>query len=297
MPCIDINYTDPRVLAGNFTDEEKAFLFGVDKGNTLYKQDTFEASVGGDVFQLPAGALKFALGAQWRRDSIRDVPGEAKDPNLQDNLWLSTSAGITAGHETTKEAFGEVEIPLLRNLPGAQNLTLNGAARITSVEAVRADGVSQSNNGNWTYKVAGNYSPVNWLRLRATYGTSFRSPTLFEEFLANKSGFVGQGVDPCIRYGQSDNEELKANCAADGIPSNYNGGGGGSFQEFSGGNVGDLEPEKSRALTLSAIFTPDTWLWSGGQFSFAVDYIRINVKNEITQLELGEHPARMLHLR
>ena len=144
--------------------------------------------------------------------------------------------------------------------------------------------ISQSNNGNWTYKVAGNYSPVNWLRLRATYGTSFRSPTLFEEFLANESGFVGQGVDPCIRYGQSDNEELKANCAADGIPSNYNGGGGGSFQEFSGGNVGDLEPEKSRALTLSAIFTPDTWLWSGGQFSFAVDYIRINVKNEITQL-------------
>ena len=45
VPCIDINYTDPRVLAGNFTPEERAFLFGVDKGNTLYKQDTAEAVV------------------------------------------------------------------------------------------------------------------------------------------------------------------------------------------------------------------------------------------------------------
>ena len=51
IPCIDIDYTDPRVLAGNFTPEEQAFLFGVDKGNTLYKQDTAEASFGGDAVQ------------------------------------------------------------------------------------------------------------------------------------------------------------------------------------------------------------------------------------------------------
>ena len=38
VPCMDIDYLDPRVLSGNFTDAEKAFLFGVDKGNTLYKQ-------------------------------------------------------------------------------------------------------------------------------------------------------------------------------------------------------------------------------------------------------------------
>jgi iron complex outermembrane receptor protein len=75
VPCMDINYTDPRVLSGNFTPAEKAFLFGVDKGNTLYTQDTAEGSVGGDIAKLPAGALKFPLGAQWRRDYIKDVPG------------------------------------------------------------------------------------------------------------------------------------------------------------------------------------------------------------------------------
>jgi iron complex outermembrane receptor protein len=283
IPCLDIDYTDPRVLSGNFTPEERAFLFGVDKGNTVYKQDTAELSFGGDAFQLPYGALKFALGAQWRRDSIRDVPGEAVDPDLMDNIWGSTTAGITAGFETTKEIFGEIEIPLLANLPFVQNLTLNGAARMTNTYAERADGENESNNGNWTYKLAGNWSPTTWLRLRATYGTSFRSPALFEEFLADESGFVGAGVDPCIRYGESDNAEIAANCASQGIPADYQGASS-SLESFSGGGVGLLEPETSKALTLSAIFTPDGWLWSGGQFSFAVDYVDINVKNQITQL-------------
>jgi iron complex outermembrane receptor protein len=283
IPCLDIDYTDPRVLSGNFTPEERAFLFGIDKGNTLYKQDTAEFSFGGDAFQLPYGPFRFALGAQWRRDSIRDVPGEAVDPDLMDNIWGSTTSGITAGFETTKEVFGEVEVPVIKNVPGIQNLTLNGAARLTNTYAERRDGENQSNNGNWTYKVAGNYSPTSFLRLRATYGTSFRSPALFEEFLADESGFLGQGIDPCIRYDQSDNAEVKANCAAQGIPGDYNGAGP-SVESFSGGGVGHLEPETSKALTLSAIFTPDGWLWSGGQFSFAVDYVNINVKNQITQL-------------
>ena len=132
VPCLDIDYTDPRVLAGNFTPEEEAFLFGEDEGNTLYKQNTLEAVVGGDLFQLPAGAVKAALGGQWRRDSIRDVPGEH---TLSRNLWGSTTSGITAGFQRTLEGFGEVEIPLLRDLPFVRELTFNGAARITNTLA------------------------------------------------------------------------------------------------------------------------------------------------------------------
>jgi iron complex outermembrane receptor protein len=296
VPCLDINYTDPRVLRGEFTDAERAFLFGVDKGNTLYKQDTAELSFGGDLFNLPGGAVKFALGGQWRRDFINDVPG---DVSLSGNLWGSTSSGITKGFERTTELFGELEIPLLRDRPGVKELTFNGAARVTNTYAKRTgpvcdaefncvfDGASDSDKGNWTYKIAGNYAPTSWLRLRATYGTSFRSPALFEQFLANESGFLSQSsIDPCIRWGQSDNQQIRTNCAADGVPDNY-GGAGGSAETFSQGGIGLLNPEKSKALTLSAIFTPDGWLWSGGQFSFAVDYIDINVRDQVTQLGAG----------
>ena len=75
VPCMDINYTDPRVLAGNFTPQELAFLFGSETGRTLYTQWTGEGSVTGDLFSLPAGKVKAALGVQWRRDEINDTPG------------------------------------------------------------------------------------------------------------------------------------------------------------------------------------------------------------------------------
>ena len=172
---------------------------------------------------------------------------------------------------------------MLKNLPAGTRPYFTGAARLTNTYARRDDGADQANKGNWTYKVAGNYSPTNWMRLRATYGTSFRSPALFEEFLANKSGFLGQNLDPCVRWAQSENQEIQQNCASQGIPGTYQGAGS-SFQTFSGGGVGHLEPETSKALTLSAIFTPDGWLWRDAQFSFAVDYIDIDVKNQITQL-------------
>jgi len=293
VPCMDINYTDPRVLRGEFTPQEQAFLFGVDKGNTLYKQDTAELSFGGDLFNLPGGAVKFALGGQWRRDFINDVPGEA---SLEGNLWGSTSSGITKGFERTTELFGEIEVPLLRDRPLVHELTFNGAARLTNTYAKRTgpvcdaelncvfDGAHDSDKGNWTYKIAANYAPTSWIRLRATYGTSFRSPALFEQFLANESGFLSQAqIDPCIRWGVSDNQQIRDNCASQGIPDDYVGAGG-SAETFSQGGIGLLNPERSKALTLSAIFTPDAWLWRGGQFSFAVDYIDINVKDQVTQL-------------
>lgn len=281
VPCLDIDYTDPRVLAGNYTEAEKAFLFGEDKGNTLYKQTSAELTVGGDVFDLPAGPVKVALGVHLRRDSINDTPGEH---TLADNIWGSTTSGITAGFQRTREAFGEIEIPILQDAPIARSLTFSGAARVTSTYAERDfDGASDSDKGNWTYKLAGNWQVTDWLRLRATYGTSFRSPALFEQFLADESGFLGQGIDPCIRWEDSDNAEIRQNCASQGIPGNY-AGAGSSLETFSGGGVGVLDPETSKAKTFSVIFTPQSWLWEGGRFSFTVDYIDIKVRDQVTQL-------------
>ena len=291
VQCLDIDYLDPRVLAGNFTAAEKAFLFGEDKGNTLYKQTSAEVTVGGDIFELPAGPVKVAVGLHARRDYINDLPGEI---GLEGNLWGSTSSGQTKGFQRTREAFGEIEIPILEDQPFAESLTFSGAARLTNTYAKRTgpvcsapgdcefDGADDSDKGNWTYKLAGNWQVTDWLRFRATYGTSFRSPALFEQFLANESGFVAQSADPCFRWDLSENEEIQTNCAAQGIdplaPR------GGSFESFSQGGIGLLDPETSKAWTASVIFTPQSWLWEGGRFSFTVDYIDIKVKDQVTQL-------------
>lgn len=290
VPCIDIDWTDPRVLAGNFTPEEKAFLFGTDTGNTIYKQLTGEASVSGDVVHLPAGPVGLALGVQWRKDSIDDTPGPV---TAAGNVWGSSVSDPTRGHSITKEAFGEIQIPLIHNTPFIQDLNFSGAARLTNVTATRqSDGLSDSSNGNWTYKLGLNWQTNDWLRFRATLGTSYRAPALFEQFLGNTTGFLDQlSIDPCINYGTALangtlSQRVADNCASLGIPADY-GGAGSSAIDISGGGIGVLEPETSRAKTFSIVLTPLEGFWSGNRWSLAVDYFDIKVKGEISQLGAG----------
>src|SRR5258708_18116382 len=129
-----------------------------------------------------------AIGVTARRDAINDHPGDITymvnpyyDPTVtpgsracgaplyvcsqtHSNAWGNTAAGITAGHEITTEAFGEIQVPLLKDRPGFKDLSFSGAARITNVKAVREpDGLSSNDTGNWTYKLGGNWAVNDWL--------------------------------------------------------------------------------------------------------------------------------------
>lgn len=286
VPCIDISFTDPRFLRGDFNAAERAFLFGRERGKTIYNQLGGELSTTGTLFSLPAGKVSAAFGVTARRDSINDVPGEV---TLADNSWGLTGAGITAGHSVTQEAFGEVEIPLIHNTPLIQSLTLSAAGRVTNFKATRADGVTDTDNGNWTYKAGLNWQVTDWLRFRGSYGTSFRAPALFELFLADQSSFAQQrNIDPCIRYGTNVNasQQLKDNCQADGIPANF-AGGAITAQVFTGGGLGILEAETSTSKTASIILTPRFGFLPKTRVSVALDYFDIEVNGEISQLGAG----------
>ncbi|HET7708456.1 MAG TPA: TonB-dependent receptor [Sphingomicrobium sp.] len=287
VPCVDINLTDPRVLAGDFTDAERAFLFGRDTGNTRYTQLTGEATLSGDVVDLWAGPLQASVGVHARRDQIKDVPGETTQIG---NSWQLTRSGVTAGHTETLEAFGEVSVPLFQDRPIVGSMEVSAAARVTNYRAERkSDGLTDKDNGNWTYKLGVNWPINDIVRLRGTYGTSYRAPALFEQFLADETGFQGQtAIDPCVNYAVAlANGAITQNiadaCAAQGVPSDYNAGGTSSAVVARGGGIGVLDPETSRALTASVILTPPP-VWSGSRISFAVDYFEIKVKGEITPL-------------
>ena len=75
-PCVNVRWTDPDFLAGNPNPAERAYLFGVDTGRTVYKQVDAEFSVTGPIVTLPAGDLAVAAGVAWRRNSIFDHPGD-----------------------------------------------------------------------------------------------------------------------------------------------------------------------------------------------------------------------------
>ena len=299
--CVQINWVSPDFMAGVLTPEELYYLSDWETGKTLYTQKYVEASVNGLLFDpLGAGEIGFAAGATIREDMIDDRPGHITnsvvpggDPNnpddIVDNAFANSfSSKRTAGKQITKELFAEIEIPILADKPFFQQLTVSGAARITDVKAIRAsDGESYSSKGNWTYKGMVNWEMNDWIRVRGTYGTSFRAPALFEQFLSGQvSGARQTAIDPCVQSANNlangvITQEVYDNCIADGIPPDL-GGGGIQASVFTSGGLGVLEPETSRAYTGSVILTPQ--VGPDTDIALTVDYFDIRVRGEIRQL-------------
>jgi iron complex outermembrane receptor protein len=270
--CVDVNWMSADFLAGKYTPEEEAFLFDTETGRTIYKQFAVEGSVSGDLFTLPAGPVGVALGASYRRDEINDTPGPI---TLAGNIWGSSTSGITAGKDTTKDVYGELSVPILKDVFLAQSVNLSLSGRYTDVDSYGSDS---------TYKVGLNWQIIPSIRLRATHGTSFRAPALFELYKNAETSFLSQrNIDPCIRWQAALTagtlpQYVADNCAADGIPGGYTGAGA-TAVITSGGGAGMLEAETSKATTYGVIWTPKF-----ANLQVAVDYFDIEVNNEITQL-------------
>jgi len=284
--CIDIPWADPYFLRGELTAPQVAFLFDWEEGKTVYTQLSGEATVTGELFRLPGGPIGLALGVTARRDEINDVPG---DITRAGNAWGASTSGITAGDSVTTEAFGEIRLPVLADLPFIQEFSLTAAARLTNVTATRADGVQDQDNGNWTYKVGANWAVTDFLRFRGSYGTSFRAPALFEQFLSDETSFPSQrAIDPCVQWANNlalgiVTQRIADNCAADGVPGNHSGAGVSATAVAQGG-IGVLEAETSTALVVGAILTPRLGFLPNTRISVAVDYFDIEVNGEISQL-------------
>lgn len=288
--CIDLPWTNPFFLRGELTPQQADFLTDWEEGRTLYTQKTAEAIVAGELLTLPGGPLALAVGASIREDLINDTPGEI---TLAANAWGASASGITAGKSLTTEAFAEVNLPVLSDIKFIEELTLSGAGRVTNVKATRAsDGREDEDNGNWTYKVGLNWTVTDWLRFRGSYGTSYRAPALFEQFLADETSFVPQNrIDPCVRWGRNltagaISQRRADNCAADGIPADY-AGGGISATIISSGGLGILDSETSQSLVVGTILTPSIGFLPDTDISIAVDYFDIEVEGEISQLGAG----------
>ena len=238
------------------------------KGNTEYTQFVMTGVVTGELFNMPAGPVGAAFGAEYREFSIDDQPSEIEKQAL---VWGSSTADVTKGTESVDEIFAEVEIPLIKAKPAFESLTLNLSARAFDYDA--------ADESDMVWKMGLGWQIVPSVRLRATKGTSFRAPGLYELFLGDQSSFPSQlSIDPCIQWGQSSNANLRANCAASGIPENY-AGNPVTAEAFKRGAGDVLQAETSTAFTTGIVWTP-----TFAPISVALDYFEYTVNNQITEL-------------
>ncbi|OCW97095.1 TonB-dependent siderophore receptor [Alishewanella sp. HH-ZS] len=274
-PCTLVDWLSPDHINGNQSQAVKNFLFDVDNGSTSYRQQTFDGYFTGELFELPAGFVSTAFGASLQKDEINDVPGKA---TLAGNLWGSTGAGVTAGSANTKAVYGEVFIPLLRDMPFVESFDLTASTRWTDVSTYGSDN---------TYKVSANWVIGHGFQLRASRGSSFRAPALFELYLQNQTGFLNQsGNDPCLNWSGRLAEgtldpRVAANCQAGGVPDTYVTAGS-SMTSVTGGGAGLLEAETSVSKGIGLV-----WKSPESTYGFSADYYDVVINGQVNNIGGG----------
>ena len=262
-----IPWMSDRILAGEFNDAERAFLFVEEEGTTTYKHGYVEGVLTTDrLLTLPAGDVGAAFGFHIRKEELDDRPPAQAAAG---NIALYTSAGRTQGSDTVRELFTELEVPVLRNLPLVEDLTLNVSGRLSDYD---------SYGSSETYRVGANWRLTPDWRARVSYGTSFRAPSLYELYLGNQTGYGSQlSVDPCYQYATSGvGADIQSACAALGIDGDYNASGASSATIFANGGDGLLKAETADTINLGLIWTPRF-----ADFSMAVDYFEATIKDEV----------------
>jgi iron complex outermembrane receptor protein len=285
IPCIDIDALDPRVVAGDLTDEERDFLYGQEEGTTIYDNQSFDIGFANtEVFEWYAGTIGLAAGMQFMIDEIADTPGiESRSGNAWDGQTVGRgSAKVfgTYGETDTTAAYVETRVPLLGGKPGFDYLELAASARWTEVAIEATEDSDARDFSDITYKIGLDWRVNDLIRFRANRGTSFRTPALFELYRKNFHTFPSpRSVDPCWQWGSRlENNEITQmiadNCAAEGLPDNLRSTIGPDVT--TGGGAAVLDPETSESNTIGVVFTARE-----ADFRMSIDYWDLEVKDQI----------------
>ena len=133
--------------------------------------DMYEANfkADGTLFTLPAGKVRLATGGSFRDDQLRSTRFRII-PDLGFQIRAEDQRHVSSG-------FVEAFVPLV-----SREQNLKWARRIDLSLAGRYDDYSDFGH-TWNPKYALVWTPLEGLDLRASYGTSFRAPSVAEKAL------------------------------------------------------------------------------------------------------------------
>jgi outer membrane receptor protein involved in Fe transport len=254
---------------GNISQAARNYLLQDTTSVGKITQTDVNAFLNGDTsgfFNMPGGPLSFVVGGEYRRETNDFTP----DPLVSAGytFYNALSAFNPPAFEV-KEAYGEVLLPILADLPFAQKLSVTAAGRVSDYNS--------SAGTVYTYNFGGSYSPIRDITFRANYARAVRAPNLSELYSPQGQNFATVN-DPCsANFIGTGTQFRAANCAAAGVPAGYNYLYQSSIEILSGGNP-DLNVEKSDSYTYGVLLTPS--MVPG--LSLSVDYYNIKVNNVIT---------------
>lgn len=202
-------------------------------------QKVVSANLHGSPFNDWAGPVSFAFGVEHRREETSSF---ADAQEAQTGTWFLAAGLPYSGAFAVSEGYIETNIPLLSNVPGAQQWDLNAAVRETGYNTF---GLTR------TWKVGTTWSPTDDVRFRATRSLDIREPTLVDLYQAGTTT-SNSITDP------NNNQNIP-------------------YRQTTTGNP-NLVPERANNTVLGVVYQP-SWL---PRFSASFDYYIIDITGGIT---------------
>lgn len=270
-PCVPFNIFGG---AGSITPEQANYVLFTQQDSSSQRLADASINLSGSLFDLPAGPVGVALGYEFRDQSGKFQP----DAVVAAGLGSDIPAQPSSGSFDVNEAYGELRVPLLGDLPVAQLLEAAFAARYSDYSTFGSE---------TTYRGGLNWRVNQDVLLRGSWGQGFRAPGIGELF-GTPSRFDQELVDPCsdmlgLSGGTAASAAIRANCISHGVPAN------GSYVQanpqlsvITGGNRA-LQPETSESWVFGAVFSP-SWAsdlsWAE-RLDLEVNYYDVSLKDAI----------------
>jgi outer membrane receptor protein involved in Fe transport len=282
---------------GNQSEEALAYIaaeVGVTERN---EQEQAIAAVSGQLWDFfGAGGIGVAAGVEYRREFTE---GTGRNTEFGDRLlFLNGSPDQPPVEYESEEAFAELSIPLFRDSWLGEYAELSGSYRYFDYTTVGTGDV---------YGVNFVYRPIRDIAFKTSFNTSFRAPSLSENFSPQSQTFANFAFsDPCstANINSAANSEFRANrlvncqalldqynaanstnltfdfanntpgnAADDFDPSQF---GTGGTAGVNGGNP-FLQPETSESFTFSTVIEPRFF----PNLSLVLDYYEIEITDVI----------------
>lgn len=259
--CQPGNYfgpSGPSAAAFDYFSQKTQFI----QTNIL---DDVGGSISGTLFDLPAGPVKAALSGEMRWAKY-DVVSNASPTQTVDCTglrlctpgatfqWVQNVVANASAANNVYEFGGEVNLPLLKNLPLIQDLSANIAGRYTNYST---SGAAE------TWKLGLDYHVNDTIRFRGTMSVDIRAPNLndlSQPLQVSSTGFL----------------DLLTNVSASTLLRTQ-------------GNS-NLKPEVAHTYTTGIVLTP-TFIPG---LTMSVDYWKINMSSAITSLSYNNTAVQNL---
>jgi outer membrane receptor protein involved in Fe transport len=270
------------------------YVVGTANVHALNSLEYYSASLGSDLFDVPAGAFQVGFQAEYRKESAEFEPA----PDTQIGAGRTAPQGRGEGSLEFREYGVEAKLPVFGGnftFPGAEELELGYALRIVEREQDSSTVViTGTGTKDDTFNYYMRWKPIDDLTIRAANSRTVRSASLVELVGPFTVAFTGltSANHPCTtaQIGLGPNPtNRRANCVAAvqrlGIAPDATSATaflagftavGGTVPANAGGNPG-LSNEEGNTYTLGFTFEPSFI----PRLVIAVDYFNVDITNEI----------------